>query len=63
MKNQFMRIHVRNMKTSLQSFKLGLQLSATQNDGMIDREEKKDMKRLEKAADKFMEELERVMKD
>jgi cob(I)alamin adenosyltransferase len=51
------------MKTSLQSFKLGLQLSATQDDGAIDREEKKDMKRLEKAADKFMEELEKVMKE
>lgn len=63
MKNQFMRIHIRNMKTSLQSFKLGLQLSATQDDGVIDREEKRDMKRLEKAADKFMEELEKTMKE
>lgn len=63
MKNQFMRIHVRNMKTSLQSFKLGLQLSATQDDGIIDKEEKRDMKRLEKAADNFLKELEKVMKD
>lgn len=63
MKNHFMRIHVRNMKTSLESFKLGLQLSATQDDGIRDKQEKRDMKRLEKAADKFMEELERVMKE
>lgn len=60
MKNQFMRIHVRNMKTSLESFKLGLKLSATQDDGIIDAEEKRDMKRLEKAADKFLKELEKV---
>ena len=63
MKNQFMRIHVRNMKTSLQSFKMGLQLAAEQDDGAVDREEKRDMKRLEKATDKFMEELEKVMKE
>lgn len=63
MKNAFMRIHVRNMKTSLESFKLGLQLSAVKDDGAIDKEEKRDIKRLEKAANKFLEEIERVMKE
>ena len=61
MKNHFMRIHVRNMMTSLESFKLGLKLSAVQDDGIIYAEEKRDMKRLEKAVEKFQKELEKVL--
>ena len=55
--NQFIKSQIINITTMAGAFKEACKLAAIKDDGKISPEEQKQLKRIEKATDKFIKEL------
>lgn len=55
--NNYIRAQITNMLALTASFKQACKIAALQNDGVVDKEEEKLLKAIEKAADNFTKEL------
>lgn len=58
--NTFMSIQVANMITNLKLFEEAIQLAAYRDDGVLSKEEEKQLKALRKAIEAFRIELKRI---
>lgn len=59
--NEYMKHQIETMLVSIETFRTGIQLGATQDDGIIDKNEEKILKKTEKAADKFSAQLKKLL--
>ncbi len=59
--NEYMKHQIETMLVSIETFRNGIQLGATQDDGIIDKNEEKILKKTEKAADKFSAQLKKLL--
>lgn len=60
MKNIFIQTEIMNMKLMAENFRKRCEFAAMQDDGKIDREEEKMLKKINAATDKFIRELSRI---
>jgi len=49
-----------NMTTMVKTFELSCKMAATKNDGKIDRDEEKQLKKINAACEKFISELNKI---
>lgn len=61
--NLYIKSQISNMTTMGNAFKKACHLAATQDDGKINREEEKILKKLDKATDRFLKEINAVIQD
>jgi len=60
--NQFMKTQINQMLSSVQIFQQSLQLAAIKDDGVISKEEAKELEKIKKASLQFEKELKKIMK-
>lgn len=60
MRNVFMQTEITNMKLLAQTFPQRCEVAATKDDGKIDAEEAKILKRVNAATSRFLKELSRI---
>lgn len=58
--NAFMKNQIANITTMTKSFVQGCKMATIQDDGSTSKEEAKQLKEIEKAADRFIKELEKI---
>ena len=59
--NAFMKGQIVNIISMVKVFKNSCKMAASKDDGVMSREEEKQMKKINEAADRFIKELEKVM--
>lgn len=59
--NDYMSSYISGAITYLKAFKQSLHMSALRNDGRIDRNEQKTLDKVNKATDKYIRELEKLV--
>lgn len=59
--NAFMKGQIVNIISMVKVFKNSCKMAALKDDGVMNREEEKQMKKINEAADRFIKELEKVM--
>ena len=57
--NPYMDMQAKNMIQVLENFKNGMKFAATKDDGKIDKEEQKQLDKINKAVDNLIKELKR----
>lgn len=62
MDNQFIKQQCQNIKYSIQLFENACKLAATKDDGKISKDEEKILKIIKKANEKYLHEIEAVLK-
>ena len=60
--NYYLKAQIENMKTMTTAFKNACQLAVMQNDGHIDKEEAKTLKKINDATQRFIKELDKILK-
>ena len=60
MSNQFIKMQCDNMISMIDTFRKSCELAATQDDGKISKEEEKFLKKMNKAADGFVDILKKA---
>ena len=60
--NQYLKSQIENMKVMTTAFKNACHLAVMQNDGQIDKQEEKAIKKIDAATQKFLKELDSVLK-
>ncbi|MCR4893592.1 MAG: hypothetical protein K5911_02525 [Eubacteriales bacterium] len=55
MSNQFIKMQCENMITMIETFQKSCDMAATQDDGKISKDEEKFLKKMNKAADSFID--------
>jgi len=60
--NQYIKASIASHELMCQNFIAGLNLSARKDDGMIDKDEAKIIKKLNKATKKYLKELQKISK-
>lgn len=58
--NIFIKSQIMNMQTMTKSFVEGCKMAATQDNGATSKDEAKHLKEIEKAAERFIKELEKI---
>ena len=58
--NVYIESQIMNMIASVKNFTAASRMAASQDDGTVSRDEEKQLRKLEKAAAKFISELERI---
>lgn len=58
--NTYIAAQIANMQTMVKTFEQSCVLAATKNDGQIDREELKTLKKIEAASKRFITDLEKL---
>ena len=58
--NNFIRAQIFNITTIAKSFKEGCHLAVLENDGKISEAERKTLKKIDSAVDRFIKELNRI---
>lgn len=58
--NTYIEAQIMNMKTMVKTFEAGCRMAALKNDGTIDRDEEKQLKKISAASAKFIKELENI---
>jgi hypothetical protein len=61
--NQYIKSQIENMTTMTKAFSDGCHLAAIQNDGTISKEEAKALKRIDAAVQRFIKEINSVVKE
>lgn len=61
MNNRFIKAQCENMIIMINTFKQSCDLAAKQDDGSVSKEEAKDLKRINKAADRMIDTLKRIV--
>lgn len=59
--NQHMNLTVKAAIVYLKAFEQSMRVSAMKDDGAVDKQEEKDLKRLKKLTDKYIDELEGML--
>lgn len=57
--NDYMNAQILNMKIILTTFEQSCRMAATKNDGKVDKNEEKQLKKIHAACEKFKKELEK----
>ena len=60
MENKLMEAQIGNIKTAMQTFKTSIKMAAMEDDGKISWSEKRTLAKAEKAADRFLKEIEAI---
>ena len=60
MKNSFLALELANMKLAANAFRQRCRASAVKDDGQIDAEEARILKKIDAATDKFLKELNKI---
>lgn len=58
--NQYISAQIVNMVTMAKTFNQSCKMAATKDDGLIDRQEEKQIKKINAAVEKFIKELEAI---
>lgn len=58
--NEYIRAQIMNMTAMLTTFEQSCKMAATKNDGQIDKEEAKQLKKISAACQKFKNELKKI---
>lgn len=58
--NTYIESQIMNMKAMVKTFEAGCKMAAMKNDGTIDRQEEKQLKKISAASAKFIKELESI---
>lgn len=58
--NTYMEAQIMNMKAMVKTFEAGCRMAALKNDGTIDKNEEKQLKKITAASTKFIKELESI---
>ena len=58
--NEYIKAQIMNMTTMVKTFELSCKMAATKNDGKIDRDEEKQLKKINAACEKFISELNKI---
>ena len=58
--NTYIESQIMNMKAMVKTFEAGCKMAALKNDGTIDRNEEKQLKKISSASAKFIKELESI---
>lgn len=58
--NTYIDAQIMNMKAMVKTFEAGCRMAALKNDGTIDRNEEKQLKKISAASAKFIKELESI---
>ena len=58
--NDYINAQIMNMKLITQTFKQSCQMAAIKNDGQIDKNEEKVLKKINAAAERFIKELDNI---
>jgi len=58
--NTYIEAQITNMKTMVKTFETSCKMAAIKNDGTIDKAEKKQLKKISAACQKFVKELESI---
>ena len=58
--NTYIEAQIMNMKAMVKAFEAGCKMAALKNDGTIDRDEEKQLKKISAASAKFIKELESI---
>lgn len=58
--NEYIKAQILNMTTMVKTFELSCKMAAMKNDGQIDRNEEKQLKKINAACEKFVSELNRI---
>lgn len=58
--NQYISAQILNMVTMAKTFNQSCKMAATKDDGQIDRQEEKQLKKIDAAVSKFIKELESI---
>ena len=61
--NLYIREQIRSMMTVTGTFRGYCRSAALKDDGRIDKEEERTLKRIDRASDRFMKELEKIVED
>ena len=59
--NTFMEMQIRNMKMLLATFESSCKMAAAKDDGKIDREEAKQLAKIQAAVDRFRKDLDKLL--
>ena len=59
--NTFMEMQIRNMKMFLDTFERSCKMAAVKDDGKIDREEAKQLAKLQAAVERFRKDLDKLL--
>ena len=63
MKNEYMRAQITNLSSILTTFEQACKMAALKQDGYIDKDEEKALKKIKAATDKYRAELEKIKKE
>lgn len=58
--NYYIETQISNMVTMVQTFQQSCRMAALKNDGKIDKTEEKQLKKIDAAAHKFIEDLQKI---
>lgn len=58
--NEYIKAQITNITAMVKTFELSCKIAATKNDGKIDREEVKQLKKIKAASKRFIHELEKI---
>lgn len=58
--NEYIKAQILNMTTIVKTFEASCKMAATKNDGKIDRNEEKQLKKIHSACEKFISELNKI---
>lgn len=58
--NEYIKAQILNMTTMVKTFELSCKMAAMKNDGQIDRNEEKQLKKINAACEKFVYELNKI---
>lgn len=58
--NDYIKAQIFNMTTMVKTFEQGCKMAAMKNDGTIDKTEEKQLKKINKATQRFIKELESI---
>lgn len=61
MKNVYINAQIQNMEAIVKTFRQSCRMAASQDDGQMDRNEEKALKKIDAAAEKFLAELKRAI--
>lgn len=59
--NDHMKLQIKTMLVSIDTFRNGLKIGAMKDDGIIDKNEKKILKKAEKASEQYAAKLEKMI--
>lgn len=60
MKNVFLQSEILNMRLIMKGFQQRCEIAATKDDGKVDKEEEKVLKRINAATERFLKELSKI---